>query len=134
MKKRLIALFLASAMALSMVACGQPADTSEPAASSPAVSEPAVSTPGVPEEPYTSLDDFILWNDDRTLTTTGRGDTGENAVVSSGKYEASKIGKQIMEQGGNAVDAAVAVGFALGLVEPNATGLGGGGFMTMRSA
>ena len=86
------------------------------------------------ESTYTSLDDFVLWNEDGSLTRTGRDATGETAVVSSGKYEASKIGLEIIKEGGNAVDAAVAVGFALGLCEPNATGLGGGGFMTLRSA
>ena len=121
------------AMTLSLVSCGAKEEPAPAPAPAPEQSQPAEPAPA-PEAAYTSLDDFILWNEDRTLTTTGRGDTGENAVVSSGKYEASKIGKQIMEAGGNAVDAAVAVGFALGLVEPNATGLGGGGFMTMRSA
>ncbi|MDO5564586.1 MAG: gamma-glutamyltransferase [Eubacteriales bacterium] len=86
------------------------------------------------DDNYSSLDDFVLWNEDGTLRTTGRGDKGANGVVSSGKYEASKIGREILEQGGNAVDAAVAVGFALGLTEANATGIGGGGFMTMHSA
>ena len=133
--KKFLAMTLAMAMTLSLVACGAKEEPAPAPAPAPEQSQPAEPAPAPEvEEPYTSLDDFILWNDDRTLTTTGRGDTGENAVVSSGKYEASKIGKQIMEAGGNAVDAAVAVGFALGLVEPNATGLGGGGFMTMRSA
>ena len=131
--KKFLAMALALSMTLSLVACGAKEEPAPAPAPAPEQSQPAEPAPA-PEEVYTSLDDFILWNDDRTLTTTGRGDTGENAVVSSGKYEASKIGKQIMEAGGNAVDAAVAVGFALGLVEPNATGLGGGGFMTMRSA
>ena len=133
--KKFLAMTLAMAMTLSLVACGAKEEPAPAPAPAPEQSQPAEPAPAPEvEKPYTSLDDFILWNDDRTLTTTGRGDTGENAVVSSGKYEASKIGKQIMEAGGNAVDAAVAVGFALGLVEPNATGLGGGGFMTMRSA
>ena len=131
--KKFLAMSLALAMTLSLVACGAKEEPAPAPAPAPEQSQPAEPAPA-PEAAYTSLDDFILWNEDRTLTTTGRGDTGENAVVSSGKYEASKIGKQIMEAGGNAVDAAVAVGFALGLVEPNATGLGGGGFMTMRSA
>lgn len=124
--KRLIALALSAIM---LTGCAQKgpgsASTPGPGASSPSSTE---------NENYTSLDDFVLWNEDLTLTTTGRDAVGENAIVSSGKYEASKIGKTIMEQGGNAVDAAVAVGFALGLVEPNATGLGGGGFMTIRDA
>lgn len=83
---------------------------------------------------YSSLDDFQLWDKDGNLTTTGRDDTGKNAIVSSGKYEASKIGREIIKNGGNAVDAAVAVGFALGLTEPNACGPGGGGFMIIKSS
>ena len=125
--KRVAALGLAAAM---LTGCG----AQGAASSQPASSAPAETTGDSAEADYTSLDDFVLWNEDGTLTTTGRDAAGENGVVSSGKYEASKIGRTIIEQGGNAVDAAVAVGFTLGLVEPNATGLGGGGFMTLRSA
>ena len=128
--KRVAAATLAAAM---MAGCAQSAASQPAASSAPASSAPAESGDAA-DAGYTSLDDFVLWNDDGTLTKTGRDDAGENGVVSSGKYEASKIGRMIIEQGGNAVDAAVAVGFTLGLVEPNATGLGGGGFMTLRSA
>lgn len=54
-------------------------------------------------------------------------------MIATAKQEATQIGVEIIKKGGTAIDAAVAVGFALGVCEPNASGLGGGGFINIRN-
>ena len=72
-------------------------------------------TPEPPQTDYTDL--------------TVRDYKGANGVVTAASPYAAKAGLTVLENGGNAFDAAVAVSFAIGVAECDATGLGGGGLM-----
>jgi gamma-glutamyltranspeptidase/glutathione hydrolase len=75
--------------------------------------------------------------EDRTPDLTAaraQGVVATNGMVVAQEARAARIGAEILRQGGNAVDAAVAVGFALAVSYPRAGNIGGGGFMVIHRA
>jgi len=77
------------------------------------------------------------------LTTTASGKegtkikrpaTGDLGVIATESPAAARVGRSVLESGGNAVDAAAATVFAIGVARPQSCGIGGGGFMVYRSA
>ncbi|OEE63854.1 gamma-glutamyltransferase [Enterovibrio norvegicus FF-33] len=75
-----------------------------------------------------SLSQSSSWSITKKVVRTHRG------VVTSQSRIASEIGAQVLRNGGNVVDAAIATSFALGVAEPWMSGIGGGGFMVVRLA
>ncbi|HEV7486459.1 MAG TPA: gamma-glutamyltransferase [Thermoanaerobaculia bacterium] len=66
--------------------------------------------------------------------TAGSQVTATHAAIATSSPAATQIGLRVLRDGGNAIDAAVAVSFALAVLEPKSTGLGGGGFLTYYDA
>jgi gamma-glutamyltranspeptidase/glutathione hydrolase len=60
--------------------------------------------------------------------------TGKRGVVAAQNIEAAEIGANVLQDGGNAIDAGIATAFAMAVAEPWMSGLGGGGFMVVHSA
>ncbi|MFH2036770.1 MAG: gamma-glutamyltransferase family protein [Candidatus Zixiibacteriota bacterium] len=67
----------------------------------------------------------------QTITSGGEVVTGQNGMVSTAHPLASQAGLDMLKMGGNAIDAAVAAAFTIGVVEPDGSGIGGGGGMVV---
>ncbi|HHY52459.1 MAG TPA: gamma-glutamyltransferase, partial [Clostridiales bacterium] len=131
----LLSLLLALAITLSGCTWRQnqavPVAVDAPVESSQA---PAGDVPDSPEEPAPEYPEGYITLTEEELDLSVRDAKGTGGVVSSANPYASKVGVEILKKGGNAVDAAIAVAYVLGMVEPNASGIGGDGFMLVYEA
>lgn len=121
MQLRSTALAASLALALaSLVACSSPQSPS-----APSVQAPATAQSGAAQAAAAAYDfDMDVFHPV----------AAKNGMVASEQELASRIGLDILKAGGNAVDAAVAMGFALAVALPNAGNIGGGGFMMVHDA
>lgn len=127
---------LASSLALALLSLSACQTAPDAASTAPvAAARPAVTTPAAPAAtaPTTAAAQAASAAYDFDMDVF-HPVVARNGMVATEQELATKIGLDILRAGGNAVDAAVAVGFALAVVLPNAGNIGGGGFMVVHDA